>query len=102
MQNKYHICFGKRRTTVVVDNILSEMMAIKLGIDPASEEAYQVIREWLQKTIPEKLGNTQGRKNASQWTRRYLIEEIADKIISNSWLDWTLNYSKKERSSRKT
>ena len=91
MQDKYHITFGKRRTTLTVDSILSEMMAIKLKVEPRSEKAYSLIRQWLQKNVPEKLGVSRGRKNASQWTRRYLIEEIVDRKISNAWADWHIN-----------
>ncbi|HEY8272422.1 MAG TPA: hypothetical protein VIG33_16135 [Pseudobdellovibrionaceae bacterium] len=90
MQDVFHINFGKKRTTLTVDSILSELMAIKLGVEPGSEDAHSAVRQWLQKTVPEKLGTGRGRKNASQWTRRYLIEEIADRKISTAWTDWRL------------
>jgi len=91
MQERFHIFFGKRRTTISVDSILSELMAIKLGAVPESEEAHRLLREWLQKKLPEKLGSSKGRKNASQWARRHMIEEIADKNLSNKWVDWTIS-----------
>lgn len=91
MQERFHILFGKKRTTISVDSILSEMMAIKLGAIPNSEEAHRLLREWLQEKLPEKLGVSKGRKDASQWARRHLIEEISDKSLSKKWVDWRID-----------
>lgn len=90
MQTGYHITFGGHRTTVSVDKILSEMLAIQLGCTPGTREAHAVVREWLQETLVSKLGESAGRKSASQWARRYAIEAIADKSLSKKWEDWTL------------
>ncbi len=91
MQERFHILFGKKRTTISVDSILSEMMAIKLGVEPESEKAHQLLRKWLQEKLPENLGTNKGRKNASQWARRHMIEEIADKKLSERWVDWRIS-----------
>lgn len=80
-QEKFHITFGNKRTTVTVDIILSELMAIKLGAAPGTREAKIMVREWLQAILPERLGNSTVRQNASQWSRKYLIEEIADSAL---------------------
>ena len=47
-----------------------------------------VVREWLQDTIISNLGEQPGRKNATQWARRYLIEAIADKRLAGKRNDW--------------
>jgi hypothetical protein len=85
---RFHITFGKKRTTIMVDTILSEMMAIKLGELPGTAEAHRAVRLWLQDTLVSALGNYEGRNDASQWARRYLIEAIADSKISKKWGDW--------------
>jgi len=87
---RYHITFGNKRTTITVDTILSQMMAVKLGETPDTLEAHGAVREWLQKILVSKLGDDEARKDASQWARRYLIEAIADKKISKQWEDWWL------------
>ena len=48
---RYHITFGNKRTTITVDTILSQMMAIKLGETPDTLEAHGAVREWLQEML---------------------------------------------------
>ena len=85
---KFHITFGTQRTTITVDSLLFEMMAIRLKVSPDDEQAHSTVQEWLQDTLVSKLGDLSGRKNASQWARRYLIEAIADKRLLTRWEDW--------------
>ena len=82
---RFHIWFGDKRTTISVDQILYELMAIRLKADFDSEEAHGIVREWLQDILVSHLGDEDVRKNASQWARRYLIEEIADKRLKSRW-----------------
>jgi len=88
MQDRYHIFFGKRRTTISMDNILSELMAFRLGEQPGTKEAHRAVRLWLQDTLPNKVGTGRGRRDASQWARRCLIECVADKKLSAKRNDW--------------
>ena len=44
----YHVTPGDHRTTVSIDNILSELLALKLGYDPDAPEAHAAVRQWLQ------------------------------------------------------
>jgi len=44
----YHVTLGCRRTTVSLDIILSELLALKLGVEPDAPEAHAVVRQWLQ------------------------------------------------------
>ncbi len=89
-QEQFHISFGKKRTTITVDIILSNLMAVKLGLSPESSEAKLMVKEWLQATLTDKLGTDASRKNASQWARKYLIEEVADKKLIAKLLDHEL------------
>lgn len=85
---RYHITFGGKRTTISVDTILSEMMAIKLKKIPGTDEAHRAVRLWLQDALVSTLGNYEGRNDASQWARQYLIRAITDSKISRKWEDW--------------
>ena len=88
MQSQYHIRFNDKRTTISVDTILAELLSIKLGYEPDEEEAGGAVREWLQETLVSRLGDDAVRKSASQFARKYLIEEIADKKLSSKRLLW--------------
>ena len=85
---KFHITFDTQRTTITVDSLLFEMMAIRLKVSPDDEQAHSTVQEWLEDTLVSRLGDLSGRKNASQWARRYLIEAIADKRLYTRWEDW--------------
>ena len=87
-QIRFHISFSGQRTTISVDRLLFELMALRLKVPPDDEYAHSTVKEWLQDTMISKLGDQPGRKNASQWARRYLIEAIADKRLYNRWEDW--------------
>jgi hypothetical protein len=45
---RYHITTPTRRTTVTVDKIISDLIAIKLGIVPIASEAHGEIRKQLE------------------------------------------------------
>ncbi len=93
IQIKFHISFSGQRTTISVDRLLFELVVLRLKVRPDDEYAHSTVQEWLQDTMVSKLGDQPGRKNASQWARRYLIEEIADKRLYNRWEDWRLEDS---------
>ena len=90
-QKKLHIQFDGQRTTISVDMMLFEMMAIRLEAQPDSPEAHGVVKEWLQAMLIANLGSQSGRKSASQFARRYMIEEIADQRLHRKWQDWWIN-----------
>lgn len=87
-QKRYHIYFKNRRTTITLDNIVSDLLAYSLGIEPDHEDCHSTIRQWLQETLTEKLGeNVPGGNYISQHARQYTIEAIAnpklmEKVVS--------------------
>ena len=87
MQTRYHIQLNNKRTTISVDNILSELLAFKLGFHPRDTKAHPAVREWLEHTIREKLGENLPRNSrVSQWARAYAIEAIAEHgLIEQVW-----------------
>ena len=89
--NRYHIEFDSHRTTVSVDTILSNMLAIKLGQEPETPDGRRAVREWLQARLPDKVGN--GRaigKRASQNAQALIIEAIADNKVSERYNEWVI------------
>lgn len=90
LQTKFHVRFDGNRTTISVDTVLFELMALRLGVQPDDERAHGVVAEWLQDTVVSKLGDRSGRKDASQWARRYLIEEIVDTRLRKQWIAWRI------------
>lgn len=92
-QDRYHINFKNRRTTITVDRIISELLAVKLGVLPDSPEAHSMVREWFEGMLHEKLGvNVPGGNRISQDARRYAIEALADKQLIDKVWDWRLNH----------
>lgn len=88
MQTRYHIQYSKRRTSIMLDTILSDMLAIKLGVDPDSPEAHATVRVWLEQTIIDKLGdNLPSGSRVSQWARYHAIQALVSTKISAAYVD---------------
>ena len=47
----YHVRLGKRRTTVTMDTIVSEYLALRLRVEPSGVEAHSAMRGWLQERL---------------------------------------------------
>lgn len=86
MLNRYHIYHGKKRTTVSLDHVLSEVMAIKLGKTPATAEAHTAVRKWLQKRLDDI--DDPCRVRVSQWLQGEAVLFVTDKEISRKHDDW--------------
>ena len=88
---RYHIEFGKHRTTVSVDPYLADMLSIFLDREPGSPQATRAVRDWLQARLPHRVGEGRGfGKRASLYARRLMVEAIADKEISDRYDDWVI------------
>ena len=91
IQDRYHIQFKNRRTTITVDRIISELLTVKLGLRLDAPDAHTQVRMWFEKTLHEKLGeNVPGSNRISQDARHYAIEALADKTLMNKVWDWRL------------
>jgi hypothetical protein len=89
---RYHVSFGTHQTTISVDTMLSELLAIKLTTAPGSKDAMHAVTDWLQELLPCRLGADIGAaRGASYWARRYIIEEIADQKLCKQWEAWYLD-----------
>lgn len=93
-QQRYHIRFHQRRTTVTVDRIISELLAVKLGVLPDDPEAHSLVRSWLEETLHDKLGeNVPGGNRVSQYARQYAVEALARPGLMGKVWDWRLSQS---------
>jgi len=91
-QSRYHIQFNNRRTTITVDSIVSELLAVKFGLLPDDPDAHSTIRDWFEKTLHDKLGeNVPGGSRISQYARVYAVEELANKKLMSQVWDWRLS-----------
>ena len=91
-QTRYHIDFNNRRTTITVDSIISELLAVNFGLLPDDPAAHATVRNWLEKTLHDKLGeNVPGGNRISQYARVYAVEELAKKRLMDRVWDWRLS-----------
>ena len=90
-QNRYHIQFRNRRTTITVDKVVSELLSVKLGVMPDAPEAHARVRQWFENTLHDKLGEgVPGGNRISQDARHYAIEALADQKLMDAVWDWRL------------
>ena len=59
-QTRIHVRFDDQRSTVSVDTVLFELMALQLGHNPDEAGALPAVREWLQECATVE-GRDQGR-----------------------------------------
>jgi hypothetical protein len=85
---RYHLRRNGGETTVSIDNILAELLALKLGRQPDAEDAHQAVRLWLQDRLDKSIDPT--RIHLSQWLQARIVEEIASWELRekrDAWLD---------------
>jgi hypothetical protein len=85
---RYHIQLSKHRTTVSVDKIISDLMAIKLKTEPGTPEAHQVVREQLEEFIAHDRGRPGDQ--LSRYITNQAILYLLDKRLSDKYLDYIL------------
>jgi hypothetical protein len=95
---RYHVRLGKRRTTVTMDTIVSEYLALYLRVEPGSTEAHSAVRGWLQERLDE--SNDPGRFRVSQWLLGQAVEAVARPSLVETygrWVDTKISREKKAR-----
>jgi hypothetical protein len=80
---RYHIQLKSHRTSISMDNIVSDLMAIKLNERPGTKEAHAAVRKQLEAFVAHDLGR------AGRRLGRYITEQavlyISDKILSEKY-----------------
>ena len=87
---RYHLTLGQKRTTVSLDTLLSDLLAIRLGAFPHSPKAHAVVRTWLQQQLDQ--ANDPGRIRVSRWLRGQAVLFLVDNHLSTTYLDWLLEH----------
>src|SRR4051812_26051702 len=84
---RYHIQLSRHRTTVSVDKIVSDLLAIKLGFKPDTPEAYQAVGRRLDSLITDR-----GRPGhrLSHYVTQEAILDLVDNMLSKKYIDYTL------------
>jgi hypothetical protein len=85
---RYHVYLGDKRTTVSLSDKLAAFLALKLHLEPETNEAHTSIREWLQARLDE--DNDPGRYRISQWLQGVVMEHLVDKKLSKQYDDWII------------
>lgn len=86
---RYHVQLNSHRTTVSLDKIISELMAIKLDTKPGTATAHTAVRQ----KIDEFIERDRGRPGYG--LARYITEQavlfIADTMLSEQYWSYWIN-----------
>lgn len=85
---RYHVIIDGHRTTVMLDNFLSHLLAIKLGHQPNTPQAHRAVRHWLQKRIDRY--QYYYRSRTSQWLAEKVLIELIPKELEDRFMSWYL------------
>ena len=88
IMKRYHLTLGSKRTTVSLDNMVSDLLAIRLGSLPQSPQAHGLVRAWLQQQL--NWVNNPRFSRVSHWLRGQAVLFLVDKQLSETYLDWLL------------
>jgi hypothetical protein len=84
-------------TTVTVDTIVAEYLALHLGTEPGTVEAHSAVRQCLQRQLDD--NNDPDRSRTSQWLLGQIVEAIARPSlvgVYGQWLDTKIAQAVKE------
>jgi hypothetical protein len=80
---RYHIQLNRFRTTVMLDQIIAELLAIKLNTKPGTKEAHYAVRKQLNLLLPDD-PDISGLGLGKYLTRKAVLF-ISDTILSNKY-----------------
>jgi hypothetical protein len=86
MNHRYHITMGDKRTTVSLDNFLSILLALRLGVVPGTPEAIAAVRTWLQTRI-DAVGDYK-RCRTSQWLQTEVVHHLVAPELLERYYAW--------------
>ena len=86
---KYHVQLGDRRTTVSIDDTLSNLLSLKLGFAPGTQNALKAVQKWLQARIDEQ--NDPNRIRTSQWLQAQVVESLISAELAKKHDQWILD-----------
>lgn len=83
---RYHIQLKTHRTTVSLDKIVSDILAIKLGETPGTKQAHRAVRQQLEKFVSSDL-EKEPNFYILYKIRKEAILFITDKMLSDKYFD---------------
>ena len=86
---RYHVRLGKRRTTVSVDKIICDYLALHLGTEPGTLAAHSAVRAWLQSQLDR--NNDPGRSYVSQWLLGQALDTMVRPALRDAYGRWLLS-----------
>jgi hypothetical protein len=90
---RYHLILNNQRTTVSIHEVLSDLMAVKLGVEPKTEKAHRAVRQKLQKLMkPLCLSYEKGFYKPSWNVTEQLILDLVDNILSEKYWELRLKH----------
>ena len=82
---------GKKETTISIETLSYEFLALKLGEEPHTRKANKIIKDWLyeQMRIGEQVGtyDPEAPYNFSAWLKKAILWEIVDQETADKWWD---------------
>ena len=88
-QRAYHVTIGARRTTVSLDRVVSEYLALHLGHAPDSPGAHAAVRCWLQDELDRSGGHIE--IHVSQWLLGRAVAAMVGADLAKAREDWQLD-----------
>ena len=80
---RYHIQLNSHRTSVSIDTIISDLIAIKLNETPGTKEAHSAVRKQLESFVAHDLGRSGN--NLGRYITEQAILYISDKMLSDMY-----------------
>ncbi|HHH14156.1 MAG TPA: hypothetical protein ENJ78_00425 [candidate division WWE3 bacterium] len=82
---------GKKKTTVSIETLSYEFLALKLGAVPHTREANEIIKKWIygKMEIGIKAGtyDLDASYSFSRWLKQIILWEIVGEGIARKWWD---------------
>jgi hypothetical protein len=83
---RYHLRRNDgQQTTVCMDDIFIEMLALNLGHQPDSDEGRHAVRQWMQECIDKGIPDS---LYLSQWLRGKILTNVVSPKLREAWGDW--------------
>ena len=87
---RYHLQLKSHRTTISLDKIISDIIAIKLGKTPDSKEAHTAVRKQLDGFLSD--GIWQSGRGLGEYVTRLAILFITDNDLSEKYLEYRIGH----------
>jgi hypothetical protein len=87
----------KRRTSISLPGFMCELLALKIGVDPADQKAHERVRSWLQRAADKRYDGFSGptprmrgiNPGTSKMLRNKVLEYIVEpRLLKQHWHFW--------------